>query len=584
MQWIFMLVGLAMGIYGLTQGLLQIPFGMASDRLGRKRVEADGVSAEREALRAEAAALQRKLSHAEDKLRSADEAYASLEQEFAAHRAQAQAEREEAQRAAEERQRERDAEVRDSVRRVRERMEEEMQQQEKELLAQQQALEEERRREAQRSEAELRDLTGQLVGVKALVTEERMEKEALKLRLKDKEAQILALQSESKSLRSLLSSLPLGAPQASHGAKLSIGEASLGLGLAGEGLPDLPSPPMSLQDDASWLHSPVMHGSLGNNMGGFRPPLRMSSTPQKPPPQPPALAAAAAMPVKEEQDRHDNRRFDVLKSENDQLKELIREMRRDLEELKSKPPTPHPSANAQPEAFPLPPPPPPPAKGDEGQGPAGDSLLVLLERRNKEILRLRDERKRLMDTGNELRAALRRVGADASDSDVYDSAAAYAGGRAQVHSSGGRRDQGEGLVEQARVRNLNAILHWIDQASPPPAEGDRGAPRRPSPSSRNAWDYVPRRRQAAEDSEESKAVASRPGELGGIGGAAGLGVSGRSVGQGSRGPAASNRAAVQRVDLGRGRGQQQALGGGGGGGGTRKVRNYALGEDPSSES
>ncbi len=32
------MVGLAMGIYGLTQGLLQIPFGMASDRLGRKRV------------------------------------------------------------------------------------------------------------------------------------------------------------------------------------------------------------------------------------------------------------------------------------------------------------------------------------------------------------------------------------------------------------------------------------------------------------------------------------------------------------------------------------------------------------------
>ena len=32
------LVGLAMGIYGLTQGLLQLPYGMASDRLGRKRV------------------------------------------------------------------------------------------------------------------------------------------------------------------------------------------------------------------------------------------------------------------------------------------------------------------------------------------------------------------------------------------------------------------------------------------------------------------------------------------------------------------------------------------------------------------
>ena len=32
------LLGLAMGIYGLTQGLLQLPFGMASDRFGRKRM------------------------------------------------------------------------------------------------------------------------------------------------------------------------------------------------------------------------------------------------------------------------------------------------------------------------------------------------------------------------------------------------------------------------------------------------------------------------------------------------------------------------------------------------------------------
>jgi len=32
------LIGLAMGIYGLTQGLLQLPFGMASDRIGRKPV------------------------------------------------------------------------------------------------------------------------------------------------------------------------------------------------------------------------------------------------------------------------------------------------------------------------------------------------------------------------------------------------------------------------------------------------------------------------------------------------------------------------------------------------------------------
>ncbi|MBC7604995.1 MAG: MFS transporter [Ramlibacter sp.] len=37
------LIGLAMGIFGLTQGLLQIPFGLASDRFGRKRVIITGL-------------------------------------------------------------------------------------------------------------------------------------------------------------------------------------------------------------------------------------------------------------------------------------------------------------------------------------------------------------------------------------------------------------------------------------------------------------------------------------------------------------------------------------------------------------
>jgi MFS family permease len=31
------LVGIALGAYGLTQAALQMPFGMASDRFGRKR-------------------------------------------------------------------------------------------------------------------------------------------------------------------------------------------------------------------------------------------------------------------------------------------------------------------------------------------------------------------------------------------------------------------------------------------------------------------------------------------------------------------------------------------------------------------
>ena len=38
------LIGLALGIYGLTQGLLQMPFGMLSDRIGRKPVMAMGLA------------------------------------------------------------------------------------------------------------------------------------------------------------------------------------------------------------------------------------------------------------------------------------------------------------------------------------------------------------------------------------------------------------------------------------------------------------------------------------------------------------------------------------------------------------
>ena len=38
-----LLVGIAIGVYGLTQAMLQIPFGMASDRIGRKPVIAVGL-------------------------------------------------------------------------------------------------------------------------------------------------------------------------------------------------------------------------------------------------------------------------------------------------------------------------------------------------------------------------------------------------------------------------------------------------------------------------------------------------------------------------------------------------------------
>jgi MFS family permease len=43
------LIGLALGIYGLTQGVLQIPFGAASDRWGRDFGGGDGLHRRRDA-------------------------------------------------------------------------------------------------------------------------------------------------------------------------------------------------------------------------------------------------------------------------------------------------------------------------------------------------------------------------------------------------------------------------------------------------------------------------------------------------------------------------------------------------------
>ncbi|MDN5850241.1 MAG: MFS transporter, partial [Nitrococcus sp.] len=38
-----MLIGLALGAYGLTQAMLQVPMGMASDRIGRKPIIIGGL-------------------------------------------------------------------------------------------------------------------------------------------------------------------------------------------------------------------------------------------------------------------------------------------------------------------------------------------------------------------------------------------------------------------------------------------------------------------------------------------------------------------------------------------------------------
>jgi len=117
----------------------------------------------------------------------------------------------------------------------------------------------------------------------------------------------------------------------------------------------------------------------------------------------------------------EDRRITALLEENDRLKKVVREMRQDVEDLK------HPMKLANEHLEPVPPFPPANttvATATQAQQPVKQESFDILERRLKqtvdEVSRLRNDRRKLMDVSNELRAALfQKTNADSKSSFSY---------------------------------------------------------------------------------------------------------------------------------------------------------------------
>jgi hypothetical protein len=296
--------------------------------------------------------------------------------------------------------------------------------------------------ENKEKDAEITQLKIQCQVKEQALQDERTESEALRLRLKALEAQLLSSTQELRLLKNSKSN-PLRPT-----ITTSFPSASNGLGTNDLSLPEIPtfemsSPMMSEDFNMSHIHYPdspqlptksthMRDAAPMPNFGsgiatqdaenvmaryGFSPlPPHRNAPP--PNPVPPPLPAS-------------NHQLDAVTAENEMLKKVVKEMRQDIEDLrtmqeKQSAITPQKLTSA---SVPI-------ADNDTAARDTVSNMEGALREKQEEIERLKNERKKLMDTGNELRSALFKVQAK----ELEDT---------------------QETLEKLRDENLGTVYHWI---------------------------------------------------------------------------------------------------------------------------
>jgi hypothetical protein len=249
--------------------------------------------------------------------------------------------------------------------------------------------------ENREKDAEITDLKIQSQVKEKALQGERMDSEALRLRLRALEAQLLSSTQQLRLLKSSKQNSPL--PTTSFGFP----SATYGLGTIDLLLPEIPTTSPIISEDSNMLHfynseSPQLHSKSTQMRDAASAKFIFSPYPthkytSSPMPIPPSLLIS-------------NRRLDAAKAENEILKKAAKEMRRDVEDLRTTQET---ISTITPQKV-------APANipaADNG-GTLRDTVSSMegaSREKQEEIELLKNKRKNLMDAGNELRAVIVKV-------------------------------------------------------------------------------------------------------------------------------------------------------------------------------
>ena len=253
-----------------------------------------------------------------------------------------------------------------------------------------------------------------VAALESSLREEKAEGEALKLRIRLQESQVHALKSDVD--KPAIASGPAKTPAAPGGGPpKSAASGTLGLGIdQAEATSPIFSEdfgPVSLPASPLATPNPNYTGALKDSAEGFG--MRDSQPPRT------QIASVDAHPLAAGADTT-KANYDIvnegLAQENERLKQVVKEMRLDVENLQQQVLN---QSNLH------------PGTTGAGAGASGlpedyEELQKRLERTTAEVVRLKAERKTLMDIGNELRSALNRE---------YSGEMAAAGAAASVASA-----------------------------------------------------------------------------------------------------------------------------------------------------